>query len=66
MSYYRPQRSWGKVIFSQASVILSTGGGVCVAGGGGVRGRGGMHGWGVWQGGCTWQEEGVCMAGEPA
>ena len=21
---YRPQRSWGKVIFSQASVILST------------------------------------------
>ena len=26
--YYRPQRSWGKVIFSQASVILSRGG-VC-------------------------------------
>ena len=25
-SYYRPQRSWGKVIFLQASVILSTGG----------------------------------------
>ena len=25
-SYYRPQRSWGKVIFSQASVILFTGG----------------------------------------
>ena len=24
-SYYRPQRSWGKVIFSQASVILFTG-----------------------------------------
>ena len=24
--YYRPQRSWGKVIFSQASVILLTGG----------------------------------------
>ena len=23
---YRPQRSWGKVIFSQASVILLTGG----------------------------------------
>ena len=23
---YRPQRSWGRVIFSQASVILSTGG----------------------------------------
>ena len=27
MNYYRPQRSWGKVIFSQVSVILSTGGG---------------------------------------
>ena len=26
--YYRPQRSWGKVIFSQASVILFTGEGV--------------------------------------
>ena len=26
LSCYRPQRSWGKVIFSQASVILSTGG----------------------------------------
>ena len=25
---YRPQRSWGKVIFSQASVILLTGGGL--------------------------------------
>ena len=25
--FYRPQRSWGKVIFSQASVILFTGGG---------------------------------------
>ena len=24
-AFYRPQRSWGKVIFSQASVILSTG-----------------------------------------
>ena len=29
--YYRPQRSWGKVIFSQASVILFTGGGVCLS-----------------------------------
>ena len=28
---YRPQRSCGKVIFSQASVILFTGGGVCPA-----------------------------------
>ena len=27
LSCYRPQRSWGKVIFSQASVILFTGGG---------------------------------------
>ena len=25
--YYRPQRSWAKVMFLQASVILSTGGG---------------------------------------
>ena len=32
-SYYHPQRSWGKVIFSQASVILSTGGCVCLLGG---------------------------------
>ena len=28
--YYRPQRSWGKVIFSQASVILLTGGSASV------------------------------------
>ena len=28
MCYYRPLRSWGKVIFSQASVILLTGGGL--------------------------------------
>ena len=28
--YYRPQRSWGKVIFSQACVILFTGG-VCLS-----------------------------------
>ena len=33
--FYRPQRSWGKVIFSQASVVLSRGGGIpaCIAGG---------------------------------
>ena len=30
---YRPQRSWRKVIFSQASVILSTGRGRCLLGG---------------------------------
>ena len=27
-NYYRPQRSWAKVMFLQASVILSTGGGL--------------------------------------
>ena len=35
-SCYRPQRSWGKVIFSQVSVILLTGVGcypACIAGG---------------------------------
>ena len=32
MTSYRPQRSWGNVIFSQESVILSTG--VCLVGGG--------------------------------
>ena len=30
-NFYRPQRSWGKVIFSQASVILFTGGGSCLS-----------------------------------
>ena len=30
-SHYRPQRSWGKVMFLQASVILLTGGCVCVS-----------------------------------
>ena len=47
-SYYRPQRSWSKVIFSQASAILSTGGGGCmdrgVCGWGGMHGCGGMRG----------------------
>ena len=47
-SYYRPQRSCGKVIFSQASVILFTGGG-------GIHGRRR-----VWQEGHVWQ--GACMA----
>ena len=57
-SYYRPQRSWGKVIFSEACVKNSVHrrgvcgrGGVCVAGAG--------H---VWQGGRAWQ--GVYMVGE--
>ena len=42
--YYRPQRSWGKVIFSQASVILSTGGGPVPGGpgSGGVPAPGGV------------------------
>ena len=44
MHHYRPQRSWGKVIFSQASVILLTGGGLvpggCGVWSGGVRSRG--------------------------
>ena len=30
LNFYRPQRSWGKVIFLQASVILFTGG-VCLS-----------------------------------
>ena len=42
-AHYRPQRSWGKVVFSQASVILLTGGACVVAPGGGMHGffRGG-------------------------
>ena len=48
--YYRPQRSWGKVVFSQACVILFMGGGF---GGmhhcwGACMVAGGVHGcWGV-------------------
>ena len=45
---YHPQRSWGKVIFSQASVILSTGGflvpGGCLVLGGVVPGPWGVPG----------------------
>ena len=60
-SYYRPQRSWGKVIFSEACVKNSvhTEG---VHGKGGMNGRGALHGRGcVWLGGmhrrgCMWQE----------
>ena len=46
---YRPQRSWGKVIFSQASVILSTAGGSWSRGGGAWSwvGWGGAWSWGV-------------------
>ena len=42
---YRPQRSWGKVIFSEACVhILSTGGRGCSGGACVVALRGGMRG----------------------
>ena len=37
--FYRQQRSWGKVIFSQASMILSTGRGGLLPGGCPVRGN---------------------------
>ena len=53
MLHYHPQRSWGKVIFSQLSVILSTGGllpgGACSRGWllPGVPGPGD-----AWSGGC--------------
>ena len=40
--FYRPQRSWGKVIFSQASVILSTVGGGLPSGGFACSRRGGV------------------------
>ena len=36
VTFYRPQRSWGKVMFLHVSVILFTGGGgipACIAGG---------------------------------
>ena len=58
--HYRPQRSWGKVISLQASVILSTGGGGCLLLGGLVPGAalsgGCLVQWGVlpgdaWSGG---------------
>ena len=48
--YYRPQRSSGKVIFSQACVILFTGGGVWSRGGVSNFSGGSpiFLGWGVW------------------
>ena len=75
MLYYRPQRSWGKVIFSQASVILSTGGGggipawiaggilACLAAGlGGSAARGVPGPGGLLPGGClVWG--GACSRG---
>ena len=68
--FNRPQRSCGKVMFSQASVILFKGGGrPCVAGGmcDGV----GSACWGLRAGVCVlggyaWQGRGACMAGEGA
>ena len=41
-SFYHPQRSWGKVIFSQASVNLLTGGCLVPGVGGGVCSEGGV------------------------
>ena len=61
---YRPQRSWGKVIFSQASVILSRGEACVVARGSMCGCQGGMHGCReacVVAGGCVWLPGGVCM-----
>ena len=70
LNFYRPQRSWGKVMFLQASVILLTGGGagpgsrwggrgVCSGGGGGAwsAGKGGVPGPGGYllQGGAWWR-----------
>ena len=71
--YCRPQRSWGKVIFSQASVILSRAGDGCllsdgVPGLGGLPGVGGVPGWGgclVWGpglGGALWRPPGMATA----
>ena len=45
--FYRPQRSWGKVIFSEACVNNSVHRGACVVAQGGMRGCTG--GWG-----CVW------------
>ena len=65
--YYRPQRSWGKVIFSQASVFLSTreggmrgwlGGDTCECGG--CVWWGDMHGW---VGGHAWPGGGHALQG---
>ena len=60
--YYRPQRSWGKVIFSQASVILFTGGGHAWLPGGHAWLQGG-HAW-LW-GACmvAWGGMHGCMGG---
>ena len=65
---YRPQRSCGKVIFSEVCLKNSVHGeGGCVCGRGGMYGwgvcmAGGIHGRGAYMaGGHAWQE--ACMAG---
>ena len=76
-TYYRPQRSWGKVMFSQACVILFTGGVRGCWGGawlpGGVHGCQGhvwlpgacmvAGGWCMVAGGHVWLPGGACMCG---
>ena len=79
--YYRPQRSWAKVMFLQVSVILLTGGGGCTWSGHGGCTWSGPRG-GSWsQGGpdpgrgCTWSQgvylvwgvpgPGGCLPGTP-
>ena len=57
--YYCLQQSWGKVIFSQASVILSTGG-LCLVQGV-VPGLGGSWSGGTWSGGVHGPREGGCL-----
>ena len=63
---YRPQHSCGKVMFSQVSVILFTGGGMC---GGGCARWGACVAGGVWgrlacvAGGGGMHGRGPCMAG---
>ena len=54
---YRPQRSWGKVIFSQASVIVSTG-----IGGAWSRGGGAWSGGECSRGGAWWRPPGTSTA----
>ena len=57
-SFYHPQRSWGKLIFSEACVKNSVHGGGGHAWQGGLHGRGGIHGSGAYMEG-----EGACMVG---
>ena len=65
VNYYHPQRSRGKVIFSEVCAKNSVHRGVCVAGGHGWQGAcmvGGMCGRGhAWQGGQAFW--GACVAG---